>query len=80
VVTDRYKLVHYEGDLDEWELLDREVDPLETRSFHDDPAYADTRRVLEAELDRLAHEVDDLGPVPPEAYGDTAFPAAAGGG
>ena len=80
VVTDRHKLVHYEGDLDEWELLDREVDPHETRSFHDDPAYADTRRALEAELDRLAREVDDVGPVPREAYGDTPFPAPAAGG
>ncbi len=80
VVTDRHKLVHYEGDLDEWELLDREADPHETRSFHDDPAYADTRRALEAELERLAREVDDLGPVPREAYGDAPFPAAAAGG
>jgi len=74
VVTDRYKLVHYEGDLDDWELLDREVDPLETRSFHDDPAYADTRRELEAELERLAREVDDVGPVPRRAYGNDPFP------
>jgi chromosome segregation ATPase len=71
VITDRHKLVHYEGDLDEWELLDREVDPTETRSFHDDPAYADTLRDLRAELERLEAEVDDLGPVPPEAYGNT---------
>jgi hypothetical protein len=69
VIADRHKLVHYEGDLDEWELLDREVDPAETRSFHDDPAYADTLRELRAELDRLIEEVDDRSPVPREAYG-----------
>ena len=70
MITDRHKLVHYEGDLDEWELLDREVDPTETRSFHDDPAYAETLRELRAELDRLKGEVDDLGPVPREASGN----------
>lgn len=79
VITDRYKLVHYEGDLDDWELLDREVDPQETKTFHDDPAYADTLRELRAELDRLRHEVDDLGEVPREAYGDAPFPGPADG-
>jgi len=74
VVTDRHKLVHYEGDIDEWELLDREADPAELRSFHADPAYADTLRGLREELDRLMHEVDDLDPVPREAYGKAPFP------
>jgi len=74
VITDRHKLVHYEGDLDEWELLDRAIDPAETRSFHDDPAHAETLRELRAELDRLIDEVDDRGPVPREAYGNAALP------
>lgn len=74
VITDRYKLVHYEGDLDEWELLDREADPAETRSFHDDPAHAGVLDDLRAELDRLMHEVDDLGPVPRAAHGAAPLP------
>jgi arylsulfatase A-like enzyme len=74
VITDRHKLVHYEGDLDEWELLDRAIDPAETRSFHDDPAHAETLRELRAELDRLIDEVDDRGPVPREAYGNAPLP------
>ncbi len=41
VVTSRYKLVRFDGpDLDAWELFDREKDPHELRSVHDDPAYA----------------------------------------
>lgn len=74
VVTDRYKLVHfYAPDVDEWELLDRKVDPLETRSFHDDPAYADVKNELRAELDRLRVEVGDTEPPPSSAYGDLPF-------
>ncbi len=41
VVTDRYKLVHFDGfELDYWELFDREKDPNELRSVYDDPSYA----------------------------------------
>ena len=41
VVTDRYKLVHFDGsDLDEWELFDLEKDPHELRSIYGDAAYA----------------------------------------
>ena len=44
VITDRFKLVHYyKPDVDDWELLDRQKDPLETKSFYTDPAYAQTR-------------------------------------
>lgn len=74
VVTDRYKLVHYYGtDVDDWELLDRAVDPQETRSFHADPAYAERLRDLRAELDRLRREVGDEGDPPREAFGDKPF-------
>ncbi len=60
VVTDRYKLVHYyKPDVDDWELLDLEKDPHETRSFYNDPAYAETVRELRAELERLRTEARD---------------------
>ncbi|MFM8282170.1 MAG: sulfatase/phosphatase domain-containing protein, partial [Planctomycetaceae bacterium] len=76
VVTDRYKLVHYYGpDVDDWELLDREADPLETRSFHADPAYAERLRDLRAELDRLRDELGDTSPPPRTAFGDKPFDA-----
>ncbi|NBV46713.1 MAG: DUF4976 domain-containing protein [Planctomycetia bacterium] len=74
VVTERYKLIHYHGpDIDDWELLDREADPLETRSFHADPAYADRLADLRTELDRLRHEVGDDADPPREAFGDKPF-------
>ena len=74
VVTDRYKLIHYyKPDVDDWELLDREKDPLETRSFYNDPAYADTVTELKAELQRLRVEVKETEDPPRLAHGNKAF-------
>jgi arylsulfatase A-like enzyme len=74
VVTDRYKLVHYyKPDVDEWELLDREKDPLEVKNFYHAPAYAETVQELRAELDRLRREVKDTGETPRHAYGSEPF-------
>jgi arylsulfatase A-like enzyme len=74
VVTERYKLVHYyKPDVDDWELYDREKDPLETRNFIRDPAYAATVTELKAELQRLRKEVKETEPPPREAYGNRAF-------
>ncbi len=82
VITDRYKLVHYyKPDVDDWELLDREKDPLEVRNFYNDPAYAATVKELHAELERLKVEVKETAPPPREAYGNRPFenePAAPG--
>ena len=57
VATDRYKLIHYYDELNEWELLDRETDPLELRSEYENPAYAEVRNWLHAELSRLRKDV-----------------------
>jgi arylsulfatase A-like enzyme len=74
VITDRFKLVHYyKPDVDDWELLDREKDPEETKNFYNDPAYADTVKELHAELDRLKVEVHDDGETPRSAYGNQPF-------
>jgi N-acetylglucosamine-6-sulfatase len=56
VRTDRYKLVHWvnrgdDGELDE--LYDLERDPYEMKNLIDDPACAEIRRELRAELARL---------------------------
>jgi hypothetical protein len=56
VRTDRYKLIHWvnrgdDGELDE--LFDLERDPYEMKNLIDDPACAEIRRQLRAELARL---------------------------
>lgn len=70
IVTDRYKLVHfYKPDVDYWELYDREKDPHETRSFYNDPAYANVVQELHQELKRLRIELKVPAEAPKEAYG-----------
>lgn len=74
LVTDRYKLVHYYGsDVDEWELLDREVDPDETKSFYTDAGHADVVADLKRQLDEARASVRDTGPTPREAFGNQPF-------
>ncbi len=74
VITDRYKLVHYyKPDVDDWELLDREKDPLEVKNFYNDPSYAATVKELSAELQRLRVEVDETGEPPRKAHGNKPF-------
>jgi arylsulfatase A-like enzyme len=70
VVTDRYKLVHFEGpDLDEWELFDLKADPRELRNAIGDPANAKVVEELKAELARLRSELKVPPRPPAEAYG-----------
>lgn len=72
VITDQFKLVHYyKPDIDDWELLDRTADPLETRNFYADPAYAPIVKDLHAELNRLRQEVKDTKITPDSAYGQS---------
>ncbi len=52
VRTERYKLICYHT-VGEWELFDLHEDPRELHSVYDEPAYADVRRALQAELERL---------------------------
>ncbi len=75
VVTDRYKLFHfYEPDMNYWTLMDREKDPHELKNVYDDPAYAETRKTLHAELTRLRTELKVLAQDP---EGTRANPAPA---
>lgn len=74
VITDRYKLVHYyKPDVDDWELLDRQADPLEVKNFYKEPAYAETVKQLHAEVERLRQEVQETDDPPRSAYGNQPF-------
>jgi arylsulfatase A-like enzyme len=53
VRTERYKLIHFYNDIDEWELYDLEKDPHEMKSVYNDPKYADIINELKVELIRL---------------------------
>lgn len=53
ISTERYTLVHFYFDIDEWELFDRQVDPLEMKNFYDDPEYASIRKKLHKRLDKI---------------------------
>jgi len=53
VRTERYKLMHFYDDIDQWELYDLEKDPQELRNVYDDPGYAQIQQELHETLDSL---------------------------
>ncbi len=59
VATDRYKLIHFYYDIDEWELYDLEKDPNEMNSVYDDPAYAEVQEQMHQRLTELRAEYGD---------------------
>lgn len=60
--NERYKLIHFYNDVDEWELYDLEKDPNEMHSVYDDPAYSKVRSQMHRELKKLQKEVEDTDP------------------
>ena len=59
VRTDRYKLIHFYYDVDEWEMYDLDKDPHEMKSVYDDPAYADVQKDLHKRLNELRAQYGD---------------------
>lgn len=59
VSTDKYKLIHFYYDIDEWELYDLENDRHEMNNLYADPRYADIIKQLKEELYRLQVQYDD---------------------
>lgn len=51
--TDRYKLIHFYDDIDEWEMYDLQEDPREMNNIYKDEDYAEIRDQLHNELDSL---------------------------
>ncbi|MBN7809945.1 sulfatase [Algoriphagus sp. H41] len=59
IITQEYKLVHFYFPEGRWELIDRKKDPLELHNYYDDPAYAQIRKELHAQLDKLRKKYKD---------------------
>ncbi|TVR68437.1 MAG: DUF4976 domain-containing protein, partial [Marinilabiliales bacterium] len=65
IATDRYKLIHFYYDIDEWEMYDLETDPHEMQNVYDDPSYAVVRDDLHIRLDELR---DKYGETPEDSF------------
>lgn len=48
--TDRYKLIHFYFDMDEWELYDLEKDPSEMDNVYKDPTYDSIKKKMHQKL------------------------------
>ncbi len=59
ITTDRYKLIHFYYDIDEWELYDLQKDPHEMKNVYGDPAYAEVQENLHQQLDGLREKYGD---------------------
>lgn len=57
--TDRYKLIHFYYDIDEWELYDLQEDPNEMMNVYSDPEYANVRGELHRRLEDLREYYGD---------------------
>lgn len=59
IVTEKYKLVHYYYDVDEWELYDRLNDKNEMKNVYNDPKYAKIKAELHQKLAALRVKYKD---------------------
>lgn len=59
VRTDRYKLIHFYYDIDEWELYDLEKDPSEMKNVYDDPEYAKIKEHMHERLQEMREKYKD---------------------
>ncbi|MCY1721186.1 sulfatase [Prolixibacteraceae bacterium Z1-6] len=50
IATNRYKLIHFYYDIDEWEMYDLEKDPQELQNIYNDPEYTDVQKMLHEKL------------------------------
>ena len=57
--TERYKLIHFYYDVDEWELYDLQNDPFELHNIYKDKKYDDITYNLKKELQQLQKQYGD---------------------
>jgi arylsulfatase A-like enzyme len=60
--TDRYKLIHFYDDIDEWELYDLKNDPTEMKNQINNPQFEKTKQKLMVDLLKLQKKYDDTEP------------------
>ena len=59
VATDRYKLMHFYYDIDEWEMYDLETDPSEMKNIYNNTAYADVQKMMHERLVEMRTKYGD---------------------
>ncbi|HSI78887.1 MAG TPA: sulfatase [Lunatimonas sp.] len=59
VATDRYKLMHFYYDIDEWEMYDLQQDPKEMKNIYGDPSYEQVQKDLHSRLAELRIQYGD---------------------
>ena len=57
--TDRYKLIHFYYDIDEWELFDLKNDPNEMNNIYNDPKYSEIKEQMHKKLSELRVKYGD---------------------
>ncbi|NGM62850.1 sulfatase [Sphingobacterium sp. SGG-5] len=60
--TDRYKLIHFYNDIDEWELYDLKKDPKEMRNVYGEADYAEVVQLMHTQLKALQQQYGDTNP------------------
>lgn len=59
ISTERYKLIHYYYDIDEWEFYDRKTDPQELKNVYNNPEYESVKKYLHKRLAKLMKHFKD---------------------
>lgn len=59
VSTDRYKLIHFYSDIDEWEFYDLLKDPYEMDNLYKKKQYEEIIKMMKGELVKLQKQYDD---------------------
>ena len=59
IATDRYKLMHFYYDIDEWEMYDLKEDSMEMNNIYGDPAYGVVQEMLHTRLEELRKHYGD---------------------
>ena len=59
VRTERFKLIHFYYDIDEWELYDLDQDPSEMTNLYNNPEYSSVKKRLHLRLSELREHYGD---------------------